>query len=50
VRINAVGYETDKDTEMFLRKLASENHGRFRRLRSNFKPVLNVETPAGPKS
>lgn len=44
-RIHAVGYETDRETESFLRRLASENHGRFRRLRSNFKPVLGVETP-----
>ncbi len=39
-RIHVVAYETDKESEIFLRKLVADNHGRFRKLRSNFKPVL----------
>jgi len=38
-RIHVVGYETDKATESFLRLISRENHGRFRRLSSNFKPI-----------
>ncbi len=40
-RIHVVGYEVDPATEQFLRALASQNKGQFRKIRSLVKPIVD---------
>jgi hypothetical protein len=39
-RIHCVGYQTDTGAEQFLKELAYNNHGRFRRVKALVKPIV----------
>lgn len=39
-RIHCVGYQTDAGPEQFLKELAYDNHGRFRRMKALVKPIV----------
>jgi hypothetical protein len=48
-RIHVVGYEVDQATEQFLRALASQNKGQFRRIKSLVKPIVNDGLSNAPR-